>query len=57
MNVTILARLRHARWVHAVQLVVFTFWVLNPFPGAHSYWTDSNGCVAGMMWGRGGEDL
>ncbi|WP_294234437.1 hypothetical protein [Prosthecobacter sp.] len=39
---SILPHLRRARWVHAVQLIVFTFWVMNPFPGALSYWTDSN---------------
>jgi hypothetical protein len=43
MNITLLSRLRRARWVHAVQLFVFATWVLNPFPGAFSYWTDSNG--------------
>ena len=29
--------------MHALQLFVFTCWVANPFPGAFSYWTDSNG--------------
>lgn len=42
MNLTLLSRLRRARWVHVLQLIVFTFWVANPFPGALSYWTDSN---------------
>jgi len=40
---SLLSRLRRARWVHAVQLLVFSTWVLNPFPGALSYWTDTNG--------------
>ena len=43
MNVTLLSRLRRARWVHGLQLLVFTCWVANPFPGAFSYWTDTNG--------------
>lgn len=34
MNVTLLSRLRRARWVHGLQLLVFTCWVANPFPGA-----------------------
>ncbi|MDP2323770.1 MAG: putative Ig domain-containing protein, partial [Gammaproteobacteria bacterium] len=38
-----LSRLRRARWVHGLQLLVFTCWVANPFPGALSYWTDTNG--------------
>jgi hypothetical protein len=43
MNSSLLSRLRRARWVHAVQLFVFATWVMNPFPGAFSYWTDTNG--------------
>jgi len=43
MNAPLLSRLRRARWVHGLQLLVFTCWVLNPFPGALSYWTDTNG--------------
>ena len=43
MNVSLLSRLRRARWVHGLQLFVFTCWVMNPFPGAFSYWTDTNG--------------
>ncbi len=38
-NATFLSRLRRARWVHAVQIFVFISWVMNPFPGALSYWT------------------
>jgi len=29
--------------MHVLQLFVFTCWVMNPFPGALSYWTDTNG--------------
>lgn len=42
MNSPVLSRLRRARWVHGLQLLVFTCWVANPFPGALSYWTDTN---------------
>jgi RHS repeat-associated protein len=42
MNSPLLSRLRRARWVHGLQLLVFTCWVANPFPGALSYWTDTN---------------
>jgi RHS repeat-associated protein len=43
MSNSILPRLRRARWVHVLQLFVFTCWVANPFPGALSYWTDTDG--------------
>ncbi|WP_395738805.1 putative Ig domain-containing protein [Prosthecobacter sp.] len=38
MDETILKVLRRSRWVHSIQTLVFISWLINPFPGALSYW-------------------
>ncbi|MCX6848024.1 MAG: putative Ig domain-containing protein [Verrucomicrobia bacterium] len=56
MNVTLLFRLRQARWLHVIQVLVFVSWMMNPFPGAFSYWTLSNGVKSEMANYPEGDD-